>query len=213
MNWNKNIEPDLSNYNVYRGYVSSPGVEPSSYDSIANTTDSTYTDELIFLYETGSGACYTLTNYAYKISSVDNTNKKSVKSEKAAITGYQGNCDPAGDNFLQTFLLNPENFKKSDDNNIESYKLYNNYPNPFNPTTNITFDLPEVSFVSLKVYDVMGKEIETLVNENRQKGRHLVIFNAVNLASGIYYYKLVAIGSNPLKDNNLINIKKMILLK
>jgi M6 family metalloprotease-like protein len=181
LNWNKNLEPDLASYNVYRGYVSSPGTEPSSYDSIANTSDSTFIDESIFLYGTGSPPCYTLASYAYKITSVDDSYKKSVKSDKSAITGYAGNCDPEGDSFLQT-----------NNENINSYKLYDNYPNPFNPTTTITFDLQKTSLVKLKIYDITGREIQTLINDNRQKGRYSILFNAFNLASGIYYYKLQA---------------------
>ncbi len=80
LTWEKNLEPDLASYNIYRGNVIVPDVEPSSYDSIGNTTDSLFIDESIFLYGTlGSGGCYYLNQYAYKISSVDNTNKVSVK--------------------------------------------------------------------------------------------------------------------------------------
>jgi hypothetical protein len=70
--------------------------------------------------------------------------------------------------------------------------LFQNYPNPFNPVTNIQFDIPKESFVTLKVYDIRGKEVKTLANENRQAGSYYITFNASALASGVYFYKLTA---------------------
>ena len=85
------------------------------------------------------------------------------------------------------------------------FKLLQNYPNPFNPTTNIRYKIANNSFVSLKIYNVLGKEAATLVNENLQAGTYNVNWNASNLASGIYYYKLTA--------GNYTEVKKAILLK
>ncbi|MCB0752654.1 MAG: T9SS type A sorting domain-containing protein, partial [Ignavibacteriae bacterium] len=88
----------------------------------------------------------------------------------------------------------------------EVINLDQNYPNPFNPTTTIKYSVPVSSgFVSLKVFDVLGKEITTLVNEVQQPGNYEVAFIAENLASGVYYYTL--------KANGNIITKKMILLK
>jgi photosystem II stability/assembly factor-like uncharacterized protein len=84
-------------------------------------------------------------------------------------------------------------------------QLLQNYPNPFNPTTKIKYEIPERSFVILKVYDVLGKEITTLINEEKPEGIYEVSFDAFDLASGIYFYKLQA--------GSLIEIRKMILLK
>ena len=85
------------------------------------------------------------------------------------------------------------------------YVLYQNYPNPFNPRTNIGFRIADRGFVSIKVYDVLGKEIATLVNEEKPAGNYEVEFDATNLTSGIYFYQL--------KAGNLIETKKMLLLK
>ncbi|MGD8306107.1 MAG: T9SS type A sorting domain-containing protein, partial [Ignavibacteria bacterium] len=85
------------------------------------------------------------------------------------------------------------------------FQLYQNYPNPFNPQTRINFSVPEISLVSLKVFDVLGKEIATLVDEEKKAGTYEVGFDAVGLTSGIYFYKLVA--------NNHYETKKMIILK
>jgi len=87
----------------------------------------------------------------------------------------------------------------------DSYLLKQNYPNPFNPSTIISWQLPESKFVTLKIYDVLGNEVASLVNEEKPAGNYEVEFNATNLSSGIYYYKLVA--------GNFIDVKKMILLK
>ncbi|MDZ4712926.1 MAG: T9SS type A sorting domain-containing protein [bacterium] len=85
------------------------------------------------------------------------------------------------------------------------YSLYQNYPNPFNPETNIKFDLPKDNFVTIKVYDILGKEIFTLLNDFRNAGRYKITFNGSNFASGIYYYKT--------KAGEFESIKKMILIK
>jgi hypothetical protein len=91
------------------------------------------------------------------------------------------------------------------------YELSQNYPNPFNPSTKIRFTIPvtlsgvEGSFVTLKVYDVLGNEAATLVNEEKPAGSYEVEFEASSLTSGIYFYKL--------KSGNFVETKKMILLR
>ena len=87
----------------------------------------------------------------------------------------------------------------------EDFILEQNYPNPFNPSTTITYQVPKLSLVSLKVYDVLGKEVESLVNEEKYPGRYTVNFNASNLASGVYIYRL--------RVNDYVSSKKMLLLK
>lgn len=90
-------------------------------------------------------------------------------------------------------------------NTVDRYDLSQNYPNPFNPSTTIKFQIPKDGFVSLKVYDILGNEITTLVNEEKPKGRYEVNFNSASLASGVYIYKIQA--------GTFVNSKKMILLK
>jgi photosystem II stability/assembly factor-like uncharacterized protein len=94
-----------------------------------------------------------------------------------------------------------------------SYKLYQNYPNPFNPETTIRFELPEKTKVSLIIYDLLGREVEKLIDGEKEAGSYSIIWNAKNLTSGIYYYKLVVSGANPIIINDHIEIKKMLLLK
>jgi len=76
--------------------------------------------------------------------------------------------------------------------NPKSFALHQNYPNPFNPTTIMNYDLRFTSDVKLIVYDVLGREVKTLVNKTKQAGSHKITFNASNLSSGVYYYKLKA---------------------
>ncbi|MEJ2505297.1 MAG: T9SS type A sorting domain-containing protein, partial [Ignavibacteriaceae bacterium] len=85
------------------------------------------------------------------------------------------------------------------------YSLSQNYPNPFNPTTNINYKISKSGYVSLKVYDVLGNEVTTLVNEVKPAGEYEVQFGSSSLASGVYYYQL--------KAGNLAETKKMILLR
>jgi photosystem II stability/assembly factor-like uncharacterized protein len=86
-----------------------------------------------------------------------------------------------------------------------NYSLSQNYPNPFNPTTKINFALPKSGLVTLKIYDVAGKEVATLVNEVKNVGTYSVDFNASTLSSGIYFYKVSVNGFN--------EVKKMMLIK
>jgi len=98
---------------------------------------------------------------------------------------------------------------KQDETFITNYNLSQNYPNPFNPTTTIKYQIPEMSFINIKVYDVLGSEIATLVNEDKPAGEYNVEFSAIGgggeLTSGIYFYQLRA--------GNYIETKKMVLMK
>jgi photosystem II stability/assembly factor-like uncharacterized protein len=87
----------------------------------------------------------------------------------------------------------------------DKYQLYQNYPNPFNPATAIEFDIPKISFVKLVVYDVLGKEAAVLVNEELKAGSYKIDFNAGNLSSGIYYYRL--------QTEKFTDTKKLIVVK
>jgi hypothetical protein len=85
------------------------------------------------------------------------------------------------------------------------YMLYDNYPNPFNPSTTLKYSLSETSFTSIKIYDGIGNEVAVIVNEMKTAGMHQAIFTADGLSSGVYYYTLQAGSFN--------ETKKMILMK
>lgn len=87
----------------------------------------------------------------------------------------------------------------------DEFSISQNYPNPFNPVTNINFSIPEKSFVKVSVYDMLGKRIQNLINEDLNAGYYKVDFNGNNLPSGVYFYRIEA--------NNFVQIKKMTLLK
>lgn len=87
----------------------------------------------------------------------------------------------------------------------ETYQLMQNYPNPFNPVTTIEYRIPEAGFVQVKIYDILGREVKSLVNIDQSPGSYKVLFNASDLSSGVYFYQI--------KAGNFLETKKMILMK
>ncbi|MEO8513967.1 MAG: T9SS type A sorting domain-containing protein [Ignavibacteria bacterium] len=87
----------------------------------------------------------------------------------------------------------------------KEYKLYQNFPNPFNPQTNINFDIVKSGIVKITIYDLLGREVETIVNQDMQPGRYKIDFNANNYASGMYIYKITS--------NDFVDVKKMLIVK
>ena len=87
----------------------------------------------------------------------------------------------------------------------DGFSLSQNYPNPFNPATTINYSIPKEALVTLKVYNVLGEEVDILVNEIKQVGNYETNFDASSLSSGIYFYRL--------KAGDFIETKKMILMK
>jgi hypothetical protein len=87
----------------------------------------------------------------------------------------------------------------------DNFELHQNYPNPFNPSTNIAYSLPKSTHVKMSVYNMLGKRVGTLVNRNQKAGQYLVNFDASNLASGVYLYRLETAG--------FAQTNKMILIK
>lgn len=101
-------------------------------------------------------------------------------------------------------------YKYSDEVMVENpapvdYALYQNYPNPFNPNTTVKYQIPELSFVTLKIYDVLGSEVKILVDEEKGAGSYRIVFNSGGLPSGIYFYRLQA--------GDFVETKKMVLLR
>jgi hypothetical protein len=111
----------------------------------------------------------------------------------SSSSGSPGNDDPISE------INDDIDFISSD------YYLFNNYPNPFNPSTNIRFALPEKTKVSLEIYNVIGQKVVDVFSGELNSGVHEIEFTNVNLSSGIYFYKL--------KTNKFSEVKKMILLK
>ena len=124
-------------------------------------------------------------------------------------TNGDGNPQPGdqwnfGENYHIVIIDHPVNVEN---NRLQpaDFALYQNYPNPFNPSTNFKFRIADFGFVSLKVYDLLGRDVATLVNEEKPAGEYEVEFNAADIATGIYLYKLETL--------NFTATKKMLLLK
>ena len=91
------------------------------------------------------------------------------------------------------------------ENSPKEFSLFQNYPNPFNPSTTISFSLPRSGFTTLKIYDLMGRDVETIVSEELSAGTYTRQWNASKISSGIYFYRL--------QSGSFITTKKLLLLK
>ena len=124
---------------------------------------------------------------------------------KIAVSNYEwptfkGNNKRTGNkNSVLTGIIN------NNSNQVKEYKLAQNYPNPFNPSTIINYQVPVSGLVTIKIYDVLGREVSTLVNEEKNPGKYKVEFDGTNLASGLYFYRITS--------NNFTASKKMLLIK
>ena len=108
------------------------------------------------------------------------------------------------DDFGYLFIF--DNPLKVEDNQVPAaFSLSQNYPNPFNPTTVIHYTVPKTSLVNLSVFNLLGQEVKTLVNEEKSPGEYEVRFDGSNLPSGIYFYRLVA--------GDFVKTMKMLLMK
>ena len=168
LTWQPNTEPDLAGYHIYRKDTIDGAV--GSFGLVATrVTDTTYVDAAV----TGAVA------YTYTITSVDisvNANESALSAAVDILGPTTGVSD--GSNLPRKFALHP------------------NYPNPFNPTTTIRFDLPEAVHVDLKIYNLLGQEVVALKNSELQPGYHHLIWNGRDrsgreLATGIYIARLV----------------------
>ena len=188
----------------------------NTFDNIANTETDTL---LIKIYQQNAIKCdVSKEEYLTAISKFDNIIQQNPNSEEAVYaeidiittalnldTTNSGLGKIAGGKYLvkgtSDYLTKLNNLlqNKFGINNEEKeqiipkeYSLYQNYPNPFNPTTTIKFDLPKDGLITLEIYDILGRRITTLINENRSAGSYEQVFNASSLASGVYVYKLQA---------------------
>ncbi len=139
--------------------------------------------------------------YGYPCGDLDNDDK-----DEYLFVNYRTNFDLFTDD-AYVWMIQSDALVGVEDEDIlpENYSLSNNYPNPFNPATKISFSLPENQFVQLKVFDVLGNEVATLVENDMNRGVHNVTFDATNIASGIYFYSITA--------GEFTQTKKMILMK
>lgn len=205
--WNHNKEPDMlrtdlkKRYKIWRATTLYMTIVPTSY-ILLDTIDidsgaaPSYIDYSIIGLGSGWPGMGEQIQYPvrYTVQAIDKYEDPSVRSDFGMAIGLR-NCAVCAveDNIILNSDLPTE------------FALKQNYPNPFNPSTNIEYDLPLDNFVTIKIFDILGKEIMTLVNEFKQAGRYVISFNGNNLPSGIYYYKI--------KAGNFDQVRKMILIK
>ena len=164
-------------------------------------------------YENGNVSNFTISdvNGNYNISNLlpGSYNVASDKIEYLPVRRKLVNVDFANSIINNVdFTLTPQSVTSTEETPatvVTKYTLMQNYPNPFNPVTNISFALPEKANVKLTVYNILGKEIATLINGNLSAGEHTVSFDASNLSSGVYFYRIQA--------GNFTSTRKMTYLR
>ena len=114
--------------------------------------------------------------------------------------------------YLPVQIITTEAARKENSIPIQ-FSLDQNYPNPFNPTTTIQFTLPEASTVTLKLFNILGKELVTLVDKEMEKGVHKVLFDAKDFASGVYFYRIQAESENSDSRQAFVQSRKLIFIK
>ncbi|MFZ1517536.1 MAG: T9SS type A sorting domain-containing protein [Ignavibacteriaceae bacterium] len=186
LTWEPNTEPDVvsnGKYKIFRGEAYTG--DPTTWEQIAFINSYVNGQPVTSFIDEEVGPSVSRKLF-YKISAVDNSQLESVCSDydwrMGRVPKIVGVEDP----------------------NIE-YSLQSNFPNPFNPTTIINYSVKDVGFVSLKVFDILGSDVATLVNETKEAGNFAVEFNPANLPSGVYIYTL--------QVNGYSESKKMLLMK
>lgn len=189
LTWQKNPEPDVNGYKIYQKFS-------SNYNLLVTVDKNTlsFTDNGVNISsgKFDPSVYYKITAFDLSANESDMSFPVSTKYDGLSKSGFQDDNEQVPDM-------------------PKTFKLENAYPNPFNPKTTITFSVPQQSFVSLKVYDVSGRNVAELVDGTLQPGIYSFEFNAGELSSGVYIYKVYAKG---LEDNKIFNqIKRIVLIK
>jgi len=179
LSWTANTEPDLDKYNVYRKR-SAPFID---WTLIASSSSNSYEDTGVNTSHNHGDDIY------YKVTAVSTNN---IESDYSNSVWIEARIEKKG---------------VDSDNEVapKVYALNSNYPNPFNPTTQISYQIPNEGFVNLTIYNSLGQEVAVLVDQQQSIGRYTVQFNANNLSSGIYFYRIASGEFN--------SVKKMLLVR
>jgi len=178
----------VDQYNIYRAYEENGQMTPYHLVSSVDDSQLSWTDNSVNLRNPLMGL-----KYFYKVNAEDNGENQSLYSNTEYIYGIGP---------IEKAIINTD---QESSEFVLSFKLYGNHPNPFNPTTTISFDLPVESFVNLTVYNIYGQGLVRLINNNLEAGSFNVQFNAKNLPSGFYFYKI--------KAGSFSQIKRMLFIK
>ena len=183
--WTANTEKDLGGYLLY-------------YSMDSTNWGGTGADQ-------GSSPLLIINNTVYVVSGLPLTGNLPT-NYWFKLKAFDQSSNLSDDSNIQKLLIQDSLTSVTDKSVMPTaFKLNQNYPNPFNPETFITYDIPATGYVSLKVYNMLGKEIATLVSETKQPGSYGLRFSGNDLASGIYFYQL--------KSGSFTEIKKLILMK
>lgn len=186
LTWEANIEPDKSYYKIYKYITYEIG-----WQMIGIASTPYYEDQTESYCPVGQ-QCQSGHNVQYSVTCMDTQNKESLKAD-LVITHVLGGAP-------DKIVVNPPL-----ENIPSEYSLSTNYPNPFNPSTIINYSVKDAGLVRIKVYDILGAEVFTLINEIKEAGEYAVEFNASNLPSGVYIYTM--------QVNGFASSKKMLLMK
>lgn len=208
-----------SNYSATWNFTTINGIPPSPtlVRPPNNATGLPLTDTLVWNVSTGA------TSYRVQLST-DSTFNSNLIVNDSTITGtsrivsglinltkyyWRVNAKNAGgtSNYSATWNFTPGIVGITISNNEipKVYKLYSNYPNPFNPSTIIKFDLPKRNHVSITIYDMLGQQVHKLLNEGMEPGRYEVKWDVANISSGIYFFEM--------KTSDFIQVNKMVIMK
>lgn len=228
--WDLDYKGDSQDKSFYYNYLkatyisddalsnSASGVTNSSMDECSllfgQTYDEDYPDEIEAI--NGSSICMKYNNGKHAGVQFSGSFGSSIENGKLIYLAFPLETTADNSSFEQVissayeFFTTPVSVDSDNPELILSYKLEQNFPNPFNPSTTINYSIPsnvkhETSKTKLIVYDLLGREISTLVNKEQKPGNYEVQFNARNLTSGIYFYKITS--------GNFVSVKKMTLLK
>ena len=197
-----------------------PGFEPSAYFNHTGRGGSygMFASEIHPVFADSSSWTLDVDAVPGKTAALTFSGLEGLPASYAAFLHYSGNGSwvnigrlqrysfvPASRTTRITILIGRSSIVNSAANSPGAFRLGVNYPNPFNPTTVISYELPKETLVTLNVYDVLGQKVATLVNGQRPAGEHTVEFNGSRFASGVYFYRLVA--------GNHVMTRKMVLLK
>jgi hypothetical protein len=181
LTWNPNPEVDIDHYEVWRMYWWSK-YNYTAWSKIAETADTCYLDTGFDPDPEGG------TKAKYRIRAEDEMANLSPYSSIVSTWGTPNEQKLAVDKFTPS-----------------QYSLSSNFPNPFNPETEIEYALPEVSWVTLKVYNILGQVVEVLVDSEQRAGYHEIQWNGEGVSSGVYFYRLTA--------GEFTDTKRMVLMK
>ncbi len=187
---------------------------------IASGVSSRFYEISVTPQNAGSNSSYNASlRLYYSDDDIQGINESNLKLVRLTNDGwiYVGGAVNTSENYMEAnnvhdvgifAFADPESITNVDSDGkslVNEFALKKNYPNPFNPVTNIRYSIPQRSTVTLKVYDILGNEVATLVNEERPAGEYEIEFNASKLSSGIYFYRLIA--------GEFSETKKLVLMK